>query len=707
MSAFPLRTVLLGLAVALASACAPGLPPRPPAPAAEPGPPPPSPGVSSSPAPRVFPRALPPFRSLALGADGRLLACAPERGVLLFDLPGQALRDLAVVDGPYYESGYSPGTPALRACDVAFPAEGPSALTLHTTSYLVRWNMDVGRPGDMASDQSSRFVHAAFTPDGSRVLAIARSGLVWDWRLADGVVLHHFVAAPDARSIAPTPDGEGLWIVTHSGAVLFDLATQAEVRRTSEPDLEVVLPTPAGTWGVAHNGRTMWLWDLERHRVLQIFGPSTEMRSYRFSPDRSLLMTSAFGPVSVWDTVRGGLKYSLASPATGLWVYGLDVAPDGKRALTGSGTNAMELWDLETGKPLAQYPHPAFVAFVGFLPDGERAVSISGRDYNGGATARVFRLADRSVLRTFRVQENMAEIAALSPSGKELLTSGDGGSDLRLFSTDTGELIRTLGAPLAEVRVIALAGGGARSLTGDASGIVRVWKEGGRAVERILPPQRGPIGALAISETGRWGLTSASGDATRLWALDAGGLIRELGPPTPALAFDREERVAFVGAEDGGVAEWNLGSGREVAKLGADARCDAVAVTPDGTRVLTGHADGTVRVWDRATHQELATRTGDGSGIVALAASADRVASAAANGTVRLWRLSGEGSVALTAGAGQWIAYTDDGAYLGSSGADTLVTGLGSPPQSPAGRDPARVLARLGLRAAPVPPGGP
>ena len=66
---------------------------------------------------------------------------------------------------------------------------------------------------------------------------------------------------------------------------------------------------------------------------------------------------------------------------------------------------------------------------------------------------------------------------------------------------------------------------------------------------------------------------------------------------------------------------------------------DAIAASPDGTRLATGEFDTTVKLWEAATGKLLLTLFGHSSQVVSVAYSADGsyLASASEDGTVKLW----------------------------------------------------------------------
>jgi WD40 repeat protein len=90
------------------------------------------------------------------------------------------------------------------------------------------------------------------------------------------------------------------------------------------------------------------------------------------------------------------------------------------------------------------------------------------------------------------------------------------------------------------------------------------------------------------------------------------------------------------------VKVWNLDSGKELHTLkGHSAWVNAVAVTPDGSRAISGSSDGTLKVWNLDSGEELHTLKGHSDSVIAVAVIGDglRAISDSDDGTVKVWDL--------------------------------------------------------------------
>lgn len=98
-------------------------------------------------------------------------------------------------------------------------------------------------------------------------------------------------------------------------------------------------------------------------------------------------------------------------------------------------------------------------------------------------------------------------------------------------------------------------------------------------------------------------------------------------------------RVAF-GCNDGTGRVWDVGGGREIARLtGHEGVVDAIAYSRDGALLATGSTDRRIILWDGSTHEpvrELAGHTDDVHD-VCFNADGSRLASVSKDRTIRLW----------------------------------------------------------------------
>jgi len=105
-----------------------------------------------------------------------------------------------------------------------------------------------------------------------------------------------------------------------------------------------------------------------------------------------------------------------------------------------------------------------------------------------------------------------------------------------------------------------------------------------------------------------------------------------------ALSADGSRIVS--GSDDKTVRVWDAASGECVQTLeGHSGGVMSVAVSADGSRIVSGSDDKTVRVWDAASGECVQTLEGHSGGVMSVAVSADgsRIVSGSDDKTVRVW----------------------------------------------------------------------
>jgi WD40 repeat protein len=134
-------------------------------------------------------------------------------------------------------------------------------------------------------------------------------------------------------------------------------------------------------------------------------------------------------------------------------------------------------------------------------------------------------------------------------------------------------------------------------------------------------------------------------------------------------------RIASASA-DGTVRIWDANTGREGLVLEGHAdSVNGVTFSPDGTRIASASADNTVRVWDAGTGREGLVLEGHADYVTGVAFSPDgtRIASASSDGTARVWDANtGREGLVLEGHAGHvtGVAFSPDGSRIASASSD-------------------------------------
>lgn len=432
--------------------------------------------------------------------------------------------------------------------------------------------------------------------------------------------------APVAHGLAVSPDGR--FAVSSGG---LDYAGAFQWKSSLDADLR--------------------LWDLASGReVGRLSGQSGHVGCVAFSPDARHVAGAAGHEksVRVWD-VRSGKAIQLLEGHTAE-VNGVAYSPDGRRLLSASWDKTLRLWDATTGVELLRFGEGlSDWSRVAFSPDGRftLAAGLERLSWFDLATGEEVHRFAAEGLKLGRVVG-----AAVSSNGRYVL-SGSAESDdhaVRLWDTNTGKLIRTLGYFGTNVHAVAFTPDGEHALATGFDSSLRLWRVAD-GVEEFRAALASPVVSLAVTPDGRHALAGCVDRSIRVVQLD------NPHPPTPvgevrqmlghtssvrAVAVAPNGRIGYSVCWDRTLRAWDLNTGRELRRIGEGTNpAEELALSADGRRMISAHSSDPVRIWDLESGKELFALKGHTANVHTVAIADDGLhgLSGGADNTVRLWDL--------------------------------------------------------------------
>ena len=361
------------------------------------------------------------------------------------------------------------------------------------------------------------------------------------------------------------------------------------------------------------------------------------------SPCGRIGLTASYdGTIKVWDLARSMLSESLQEHL--LAVTALAIQGDGKRALSGSVDQRLILWDLEIrrfdkaskpesgsrgilsvtlNKVLQPRSGAGSVLSVAVDHTGDRAIS-------GHQDGSLFCWDLRTGQATVALAGHRGAVvsAAMSPDGRWGLT-GSYDRTAMLWDLDVGEPVRTFSGHAGPVLGVALGSRDGRPVVVSASAdyTIRFWDpDTGDQVRQIESHHGSWVRAVTLPKAGDALISGNYRGQIQFWNLDDGGKLREIQGHASGHRSGRH----LGSLDDGGKLREIQGHGRQIL---------AIAANADGTVVLSGGTDCSLKVWDMTIREDLPSFLAPGIGIFALAYQPrpNRLLTTHGNHTIRVW----------------------------------------------------------------------
>ncbi len=490
--------------------------------------------------------------------------------------------------------------------DIVFTQDGKQLVPASDDKVIRVWDIESGKTvrtirGQVGEGSEGKIFAMALSPNG-RWLAVG------GWMRDDEIRLYDFES------------GELVSLLKGHTNVVNTLAFSPDSRLLISGDGSDYSPT-AILWKIPPTPPA------KISPVYKLHGHTGHIYAVAFTPDSRRVVTGSLDhTLRLWDVTSGDLIHEMQGHDDK--VRSVAVSSTTGVIASGSWDHTIRLWDGNTGKFIRQLAdQQANASSLAFSSDGKYLLSGVGSQ-GANYYCHIWSIPDGKEIVTYKKHDNIVLATAISPDGQWAVTGGGNKREIHIWNLRTGELKQKLTGVGNTIWAVGFSDDGKRIGWG------KTWEQhnpakgyGTPEYSLTLPTHDQLLGRpqtiqnlsnfrRAQDAWGDWSLRTRSGrtgyDAVlEIYKNENIQAQIERGSTDGyrhrSYTFTPDGKTV-IGSASHGVLTAYTRTGEKLGDfVGHTGDVFAVAVSPDGTKLVSGAADQTVRLWDITTRELLLT----------------------------------------------------------------------------------------------------
>lgn len=284
--------------------------------------------------------------------------------------------------------------------------------------------------------------------------------------------------------------------------------------------------------------------------------------------------------------------------------------------------------------PLPTFKHNAPVNSIAFSPDGKYLAS-------GGAdqTIKLWEVATGKLLHTFRGHRSSVLAVKFSPDGANI-ASASADATIKIWGTTSGVVVKTLEGHSDIVNTIDYSKDGQQLVSGSRDNTINLWNVNTGFVKHTFKNDSRPVYGVSFDPSGKR-IASTSNINLKVWNIVTKKLERDFKGHKDvimAVDFTADGSHIITGSRDGSLKMWDANNGKVIRSYAEPyALVTSLAISPDQRYLARGGKN--VMLWNAKNGTKINNFVGHDKKVTSVAFSpSGQIIASASKDRIRLWK---------------------------------------------------------------------